>query len=105
MLPPEFSVSVETIDGRAVVRVVGELDTATVDELREATRELAAEGRTVTYDLGGLSFIDSTGLNFFVQAHKAAQRDGFEFALRRPRPEVFRAFELTTLDKLLRWTE
>ncbi len=37
--------------------------------------------------------------------HKAARRDGFDVALRRPRPEVFRAFEVTTLDRLLPRTD
>ncbi len=97
--------TVENIGGRDVVRVVGELDVATVPELRDETRELMTAGRTVTYDLDGLSFIDSTGLNYFVQAAKVAQQDGFAFTVRRPRPEVFRAFELTALDTLLHWVD
>lgn len=104
-MPPEFAVSVEPVDGHHVVRVTGELDLATVEELQRATDDLVVHGRTVDFDLDGLAFIDSTGLRYFVGLHQAAQRDGFSFRLRRPRPEVLHAFELTGIGDVMPWTD
>ncbi len=104
-MPPGFSVAVEASDGRDVVRVTGELDMATVDVLSDATRGLIRAGRTVEFDLTGLSFIDSTGLKYFIQARRVAERDGFAFTVRRPPPIVFRTFQLTSLDGLFSWVE
>lgn len=102
---PEFSVTIEPGAERDLVRVVGELDLATVGELRQATEQLVASGRTAFFDLEGLTFVDSTGLRYFVGLYQAAQRDGFAFTMSRPRHRVFRAFEVTTLDTLLPWAE
>ena len=104
-IPPEFSVVVERQDDGDVVRVVGELDLSTVTELTEATRPLVERSRTVLFDLSGLSFVDSSGLRFFVGLHHAARRDGFAFTMTRPRHRVFRAFEVTTLDTILPWAD
>lgn len=103
--PPPFAVTVEAHNGREVVRVVGELDLATVGELEAATEPLVTEGRTVFFDLRGLTFVDSTGLKYFVGLYHAAQRDGFAFTMTHPPHAAFRAFEMTTLDTVLPWTD
>jgi anti-anti-sigma factor len=103
LYPEDFSVSVESHGDHDVVRVVGDLDMSTVAQLEEATGSLTASGRTLLIDLGGLSFIDSSGLRYFITLMKASQRDGFVFMIRRPRAEVFRTFQLTALDDVLPW--
>ena len=104
-MPPEFSVRVEREAAREVVRLIGELDLSTIEHLQEATEVLNGHGRSVHFDLGGLSFIDSTGLRYFVEILQLAQREGFTLTLTRPRPDVFRVFELTSLDGLLPWSD
>jgi anti-anti-sigma factor len=103
---PEFSVEVDTAGEQIVVRVFGELDMFSVVQLGQATENLVSGGRSVRFDLGGVSFIDCSGLNFFVAAFQRAQRDqGFAFTVTRPQRSVFRAFELATLDRLLPWCD
>lgn len=103
--PLEFSVSVTTEGASYVVRVTGELDLGTVPELALKTRKLVAEGQTVRYELGGLTFIDSTGLRYFLDVYEAAQRDGFAFSITRPRGDVLRAFKVTALDDVMPWAD
>ena len=102
-LPPDFSVVVESGVALDIVRIVGDLDMLTVIELQLATDALVAQARTVLYDLGQLTFVDSSGLHYFVSLQQAAQRSGFTFTLTRPRHRVYRAFEVTNLDEALPW--
>lgn len=48
----------------------GELDIASVDELRKAVLELADTGKVIVLDLSGLSFIDSTGLRLVIDLNE-----------------------------------
>jgi anti-sigma B factor antagonist len=80
------------------VRPVGELDLATVPVLEAEMRELQQAGfRRLVLDLGGLSFMDSTGLAMVVRWDLDARSDGFTFALLPGRPHVQRLFDLTGL--------
>jgi anti-sigma B factor antagonist len=47
----------------AGLRLVGELDMATVAELRAALHELPRDGGGLVLDLSGLSFMDASGLH------------------------------------------
>ena len=105
LYPDEFTVVVDRGDDADVVRVTGDLDMATVTELNATTYPLLERDLTLVIDLGGLSFVDSAGLNYFLQLQRASQRDGFTFSMRRQRPAVFRTFEMTALDTVLPWAD
>lgn len=49
----------------------------------------------MVFDLSGLSFMDSTGLCFFLQCYAAGRDDDFTIALVPGPPAVQRVFELT----------
>jgi anti-anti-sigma factor len=108
-IPPEEESPVQTLNlttechnGRAVVRLRGELDIATVDDLR---RHLRAARRTygehVILDLTDLEFMDSHGLSAIVSCHKAVTAAAGSLALVSPRPIVRRTLEITGLDRRL----
>ncbi len=85
------------VDARGVILALrGELDLATAPELESQLRAIEAShpGR-VLIDLGGLEFMDSTGLGVMVRAHKAAQANGHRLAFRPGPHQVQRLFELT----------
>jgi anti-sigma B factor antagonist len=90
--PDEIAFSVEVEDG--VVRPRGELDLATAGELRSALEEQAGTHRRVTLDLGGLVFLDTSGLRLVLETAAAARRDGFDFVVLPGSPEIQRLFEL-----------
>jgi stage II sporulation protein AA (anti-sigma F factor antagonist) len=78
--------------------VGGELLRARLDDLRRTYR-----GRLVI-DLGGLTFLSSTGIAVLMHAHGYARTDGWRLQLRQGPPEVRRVFELCGLLEHLPFT-
>ena len=74
----------------------GELDLASAPELERELREAEESGATrIVIDLGGLGFMDSTGLQALLRARKRASAAAYELVLRRGPHQVQRVFELT----------
>ena len=97
-LEDEVSLRCEVVPQRDVVRVhpIGSLDLATVPVLEQQLQALREAGfRRLIVDLGGLWFMDSTGLRLVLEWHAAAQQDGFEIGFAPGPPTVQRVFELT----------
>src|SRR4051812_32796240 len=87
-----------TGDGRRTLALHGELDLASVDALQGAVERLCARRSTsITLDLRGLGFIDSTGLAAIVLAGKLCETNGCEFDLIPGGASTQRLFELTGL--------
>jgi anti-sigma B factor antagonist len=97
---PAFAVEVRRRDDVAVVAPYGELDLATVDNLRAAL-DAIEDARRLVLDLRGLSFLDSTGLCLLVALQQRAQRDGFQLALVMPPAPGDRTIELCGLAQTL----
>lgn len=94
-----FDVAIETRDDVCVVTVTGEIDVTTVPELVStlAPHEATLRHRWII-DIGHVSFIDSTGLNAFVNAHRELEQQGVEFRLVvPPSSTAHRALEITGL--------
>lgn len=68
----------ERQDTRAVLHLTGELDLATIADLRlEVTEHLAdADVRELVLDLNGLTFLDSSGLGALLQVRSEALSRG-----------------------------
>ncbi|MHB8507001.1 MAG: STAS domain-containing protein, partial [Acidimicrobiales bacterium] len=76
----------------------GELALETAPALRHRLHDALAEGTTqLVIDLGGLTFIDSTGITVLVDSLKQAQRLGGSMVLRHPTPATRRVLEITGL--------
>jgi anti-anti-sigma factor len=100
--PPEFSWRTTVDDGEAVVAVIGELDLSTAAALSEALAPLLDQRlQAVTLDLGGVEFIDSTGLTLLVRTSKRLGEHQGALRLTSPTPPVRRVLELVGLDTLL----
>jgi anti-anti-sigma factor len=88
----------ERRDGeRTLLSVHGELDLATVDEVRARLDALQAERRAVVLDLDALQFMDSTGIRLVLQAAQDAERTGWSFAVTRGSRPVRRVFEAAAI--------
>ena len=97
-----FYVEVNEVEGSVVLRLEGELDTATARELRAAlATAMATDATAVVLDLSGLSFIDSTGIAVFLAACHQAESHGRSFTLRHPGRMVLKVLHLTGVDRLL----
>ncbi|MFL6105658.1 MAG: STAS domain-containing protein [Marmoricola sp.] len=92
-------VSTETRDdGSCTVSVAGEVDIATVDEFLDAASCcLDSGGTNVVIDLGGVTFIDSSGLGALVRIRNLARERGADVTLDRVPDAVARLLEVTGL--------
>jgi anti-sigma B factor antagonist len=100
-LPVRFACEVEGDGATARVRPSGELDLATVDELSARLAEAARSARRVLLDLGGLTFIDSSGVRLLMRWARDAERDGIDLTLRPGGPAVREVLEVTGVRDLL----
>jgi anti-anti-sigma factor len=90
-----FTCEVTPNRDQVVIAPRGELDMATVGAVEQELRRLVDSGfRTLVLDLGGLSFMDSTGLHLVARWSAESSRDGFDFELGPGPPAVQRVFEL-----------
>lgn len=82
--------------GSVRVRAVGTLDLATAPALDRQLGELREAGwKLIVVDLGGLRFMDSSGLRLLVRWDAEARQDGFTLQLLPGPAPVQRVFELT----------
>ena len=70
-------------DGSIRLRLVGELDQAVTDALSQRLDELKRSGATVSLDLSGLDFIDSSGIRCLLLNVRDARRDHWELEIER----------------------
>jgi len=99
--PASFATQADAND-RYTVSVRGELDVATSPGLRGELHALVERGaRSVTLDLSGTTFIDSSGLGVLVGALKRLREAGGEsIALSGMQDQVRKVFEITGLTTL-----
>ena len=102
-MPRDFSMSVDDDNGKAVVRVVGEIDLETAPALESRLVELAGSGtRVVTVDMAEIDFIDSTGLHALVVGYRALRALGGDLLVQSPSRNAVRILELSGLDKVVK---
>lgn len=93
---------VDRAPGRADTRLSGDLDIVTSDEVKRALADLLDEGhRSLSLDMSGVGFVDSSGLGVLVAIHRLAGAEGGSFVVRSVPPQVRRLFEITRLGDLL----
>jgi anti-sigma B factor antagonist len=97
-----FRLAVKVTSGRCTMVLSGELDVATAPLLRDRLAEVTDELETeLVLDIGGLTFIDSTGLSLIVSAHKALKARGAALVVSSPTRMALRLFEISGLDAVL----
>jgi anti-anti-sigma factor len=76
--------------------VAGDVDVISAGQFREylaGALDLRPGGLTI--DLGGVTFLDSTGLSALVYAHNRAQDEGISLVVTDPQPQVRRLLDVT----------
>ena len=93
-----FRVVVVPGDPGVVLQVHGDLDLASRDALRRcADAEIARGVAHLVMDLGGLGFIDSSGLGVLIDLHVEAQEAGHTVSIRHLPPRLAGLLEVTGL--------
>jgi anti-sigma B factor antagonist len=86
-------------DGGVVLRVVGELDLATVAVLRDAVDSIPLIGvRLLVLDVTHLSFISAAGIRVALDAQHRLARSGGRLVLRGPNALMRRVLQAAGLD-------
>ena len=87
-------------DGKATVRVCGELDIATADQAYTYLRDVVdSQEGPVTMNLSGLSFCDAAGLGVLARVAAHARRSGRSLKLTAARPALLRIMHITGMDE------
>lgn len=103
VLEPNFGVTVASEDGRAVVRVCGEVDLATAPQLKRALDQALAvsrrdaRGHPVVVEVSGVTFLDACGLGVLAGAAMRARRRGSALILRDASRRIMQVLEITRL--------
>jgi anti-sigma B factor antagonist len=97
-----FSVSAIHEGDTTILHIAGELDIATVPDLRSAAfAELdRPECATLAFDLSDLAFLDSTGIGSWVEIRGRAINNGQRLVIRAVPAFVARVLEIGALTKL-----
>jgi len=100
-----LQVSVEVIDGAAIVHAVGDISAANIDPFRQAIATAIAKKPTkLVIDLTGTMFLSSPGLAILVQTMQLSQRGGCSLVLAGANERVGGIFEIARLSDVFKMT-
>ena len=89
-------------DGMGILRVVGEVDLATVERLRDhLDKQVSGVYRGVIVDCTGVSFLAACGIGLLIEIADRARAEGMALWLVANGRVVLRALEVTGADKLV----
>lgn len=88
--------SIQEQDGKFVVTLSGELDTAAARETEQALQPLLdSDGRPVIIDCAALEYISSSGLRILLGILKHCKANGSGVVLRNVQEDIREVFDLT----------
>ena len=88
--------TIQEVDGRVVVTLDGEMDTAAAVEVDEQLKPFYTEqDKDIIFDCKGLEYIASSGLRILLSILKAAKACGHQVVMRNMNEDIKNVFELT----------
>ena len=88
----------ENIGRASLVRVSGEVDMSNSPTVRDSLMLLIeAKAPTIVVDLGGVTYMDSSGIATLIEGHQATTSYGGKFRIAALIPNVRQVFELARL--------
>jgi len=99
-----LEIDMKTIEDILCIRLKGELDHHTAEDLKNKASQLIETGgiRHIILNLGELSFMDSSGLGVILGRYKQIQQFEGEMIVCAISPSVQRLFEMSGMFKILR---
>jgi anti-anti-sigma factor len=88
-------ISVESLPNGTTLTVRGEVDIATAKQLRDAVLRHLAAARSLSLDLEGVAFMDSSGLHALIECQRRAALLGHSLIIARAAPAVDRLLQVT----------
>jgi stage II sporulation protein AA (anti-sigma F factor antagonist) len=99
--PGRLSVASTATDGVHVLTLAGEIDHDTGQALRQALDASGAPRPRIVVDLSRVTFMDSTGINIFVAAHRILTEAGGWLRLAAPGEAVMRTLQIVGVDAVI----
>lgn len=98
-----LSLDVSAVHNILVVRMAGELDHHTAEQVRERIDHQLASGQYIhlVLNLAELTFMDSSGLGVILGRYKRVSQLGGKTMLCAVHPSIHRLFELSGMFKIL----
>jgi anti-sigma B factor antagonist len=90
----------DTAEGHIVCRPVGELESFTVGQFRQAVAEMASPSYLVL-DLSGVTFVDSAGLGALIGSIRRTRELGGQVAVACTRPNLVRLLRSVGFDRIV----
>ena len=93
-----LKISVDRVGKDSEVRLTGRIDVDSSPDLRDRLRTLLlpeAQPQTIVVDLGGISYIETSGIATLIEALRIARHDQINFRLLGLSGAVLRLFEVT----------
>ena len=91
-----MNTNITELDGRYVVELEGELDTAHAIEVEQAMQPLhEVSGKQITIDCTQLNYIASSGLRILLGLLKSAKANGNEVVLKNLNDDIKEVFKMT----------
>lgn len=95
-----MTVSVSERGKTQVVALSGEIDLQNSGEVRDAVLRCLGQQRPVVVDMGGITYIDSSGVASLVEGFQVARSKGMAFILASVSPAAMRVLRLARLDRV-----
>ena len=96
-----LSVVATATDGIRVVSLAGEIDHDSRDTLRRALDACDTPRPRIVIDMRQVTFMDSSGINIFIAAHRTVSEAGGWLRLAAPGEAVMRTLSLVGVDAVI----
>jgi anti-anti-sigma factor len=94
---PGLTIEERDRGGKCVLRLSGELDMASSDQLEALLRERARDYREIVVELDAITFVDSTGIRSILAGYDASSVRGHRLVAIGASPRVRRVLEVCGL--------
>ncbi len=96
-----LKINYETIDQAIEIKPIGEVDIYTSPDLKNKVFELIDENALdIIINGEDLEYIDSTGLGVLMSIYKKVQEKNKNFKINNLRPNIYKLFDITGLNKV-----
>ncbi|MDX3114523.1 STAS domain-containing protein [Streptomyces scabiei] len=99
--PGQLSVVSTATDSIRVITVAGEIDLDTIEPLRQALAVPNLPRPRIVIDMHQVTFMDSTGINTLITAHRTLTEAGGWIRLAAPTKAVLHTLQLVGLETLI----
>ena len=98
----DFTIDETASEDAVALGLAGDLDMSATFALEPVLDRVLADGpRELVLDLGGVGFVDSSGLGLLIATHERASGADVDMAITGAAPEIQRVFTIAGLDGIL----